>query len=754
MADPAEVKAKLRSAFRDFRVDGVPSSGANEPVKSEARAGLDALVDLAGQSTVTKAVKTVADLATIPSPAVGDSARVTADPLGNVTNGNGVWSWGGAGWAWVGPWVDPAVNEKLSDAVEVSNNIFNIFNAQNDEAFVVGKSSIPVSGINQSGTNTIVLTEPVTVNGIVGAVRLYAGAAGNLKLKVFTPEVAGVPIAQAGNLTLVREKTISIPGAGVHEISVSVPVAKGDFVGFYSGVLTIPHRVVSTTSPGWIQSAGDVSTMVGGAPVGGSTGVMQQFSVTVYGDRLGSIKQSLADSVIAEEVIGHQGALDASGTATITGSTRVFRKPVKSKGRLRKVRWSSPLGSAPLIIRIYAPSTGRGLYRVPNLGDQYTKVSDLILYPKVAGLNEAVVDVSVEAGDIIGMAGDGTYYRSTETGEEFIGATGVDLATLTVSQIATSNRLQVAFDLEVAGVEGAGAEVWAASDPAPSPVPPRTAIVTGSNIGLVYSDGTGWFKSGPRLPNLTCDNAIVVRASDRSILLGRRIDDPSEAYSTTKLMTALITERFIADWSSTVTLDVTEGLWQAGDVVTYSDLVHAALMPSDNEASRALGRFVGKVINPAAADNTAATAAFVAAMNTAASEIGMGDAEYRNVWGEATVSARSQAKLILYMADNSPKSINVAGKKTAYTVAVSGPNARNVTLAVPSWSQQPNLPEIAWGKTGTGNFRGNFASLCMVNGVAHAVIVLQSYPEGSRWANMRACLDHGRYSQNARDDLL
>lgn len=113
MADPAKVKAKLRSAFRDFRVDGVPASGANEPVKPEVRAGIDALVDLAAQATVTKAVATKAQLSTIPSPAVGDSARVTTDPLGNVANGNGVWSWNGAAWSWIGPWVDPGIQAQI-----------------------------------------------------------------------------------------------------------------------------------------------------------------------------------------------------------------------------------------------------------------------------------------------------------------------------------------------------------------------------------------------------------------------------------------------------------------------------------------------------------------------------------------------------------------------------------------------------------------------------------------------------------------
>ena len=67
-------------------------------------------------ATITKAVATKADLASIPSPVVGDSVRVMSDPLGDVPNGNGVWSWTGSAWSWVGPWVDPAVQAKLDSA--------------------------------------------------------------------------------------------------------------------------------------------------------------------------------------------------------------------------------------------------------------------------------------------------------------------------------------------------------------------------------------------------------------------------------------------------------------------------------------------------------------------------------------------------------------------------------------------------------------------------------------------------------------
>ncbi|WP_374322812.1 SGNH/GDSL hydrolase family protein [Brevundimonas sp.] len=120
MTDPAAVKARLLATFRDFRVDGVPASGANEPDKGEIRFALDDVVDLAAVSTATKAVATKAELASVPSPALRDSVLVTNDPLGDVTNGNGLYSWSGSAWTWIRPQTDPTVAMKLDPLDEWS----------------------------------------------------------------------------------------------------------------------------------------------------------------------------------------------------------------------------------------------------------------------------------------------------------------------------------------------------------------------------------------------------------------------------------------------------------------------------------------------------------------------------------------------------------------------------------------------------------------------------------------------------------
>lgn len=118
MADSASIKAKLRSAFRDFRVEGVPSSGENEPVKSEIRAALDGVVDLVQVAGTTKVVATVADLAGLEGVEPGGKVEVRADPGGDAPDHNGVWRKNdGPGYTWISPIIPASVSDRL-DAVD------------------------------------------------------------------------------------------------------------------------------------------------------------------------------------------------------------------------------------------------------------------------------------------------------------------------------------------------------------------------------------------------------------------------------------------------------------------------------------------------------------------------------------------------------------------------------------------------------------------------------------------------------------
>lgn len=113
MADAESIKAGLRSAFRDYDIDGVPASGAHDPDKGSIREWLVELVDLALAAGSTLVVSTVADLAALSPTAVGERAEVRDDPLGDVEDGNGVWGWSGTAWVWLSSLIPSAVQSEI-----------------------------------------------------------------------------------------------------------------------------------------------------------------------------------------------------------------------------------------------------------------------------------------------------------------------------------------------------------------------------------------------------------------------------------------------------------------------------------------------------------------------------------------------------------------------------------------------------------------------------------------------------------------
>lgn len=124
---PAVIKAGINSAFRDYVVDGLPSSGDHEPVKAEIRSSFVPLVDLAEEARelaatagTTIVATTRAQLIDMPGPfSTGDRGEVRADPAGNVTNGNGIYRYSGSAWVWIDQLIPPSIQQVITDnAVE------------------------------------------------------------------------------------------------------------------------------------------------------------------------------------------------------------------------------------------------------------------------------------------------------------------------------------------------------------------------------------------------------------------------------------------------------------------------------------------------------------------------------------------------------------------------------------------------------------------------------------------------------------
>lgn len=147
--------------------------------------------------------------------------------------------------------------------------------------------------------------------------------------------------------------------------------------------------------------------------------------------------------------------------------------------------------------------------------------------------------------------------------------------------------------------------------------------------------------------DLNANAALVIDAASAEILLAKNSDAVLPIASITKLMTALVVLEARQDLNDVLTVtsdDVdtikhTSSRLRVGSKLTRANMLHIALMSSENRAASALGRhFPGGL------------RAFVAAMNAKAKALGMTDTHYVEPTGLSSrnvSSARDLAKLVI-----------------------------------------------------------------------------------------------------------
>lgn len=141
-------------------------------------------------------------------------------------------------------------------------------------------------------------------------------------------------------------------------------------------------------------------------------------------------------------------------------------------------------------------------------------------------------------------------------------------------------------------------------------------------------------------PEITAASAIAVDIDADQVLYALAPDEQRAPASTTKMATALVVRRHVEDLEgTTVTVEggdtveppfSTMGL-QAGDVLTVQDLLYGLLLPSGNDAAKALARSVGAQLPGGEADPVAT---FVQAMNDLCAELGANNTTFVNPAGE------------------------------------------------------------------------------------------------------------------------
>ncbi len=230
---------------------------------------------------------------------------------------------------------------------------------------------------------------------------------------------------------------------------------------------------------------------------------------------------------------------------------------------------------------------------------------------------------------------------------------------------------------------------------------------------------------------LASNVALVLDQSNSEVLFEKNSSVALPIASITKLMTGLLVVQAQQDMNEVLTItddDVdrekhTSSRLKVGARMTRGNLLHIALMSSENRAAAALGR-----------NYPGGTSAFVDAMNAKARQLGMNDTHYVDASGLSSrnvASARDLAKLAI-MAHQEPL-LREYSTDPKYAVDAGGRimhySNTNYLVASPDW-------DIGLQKTGFINEAGRCLVMqAMIQGRAVIMVFLDSKGKQSRTAD-------------------
>jgi len=214
--------------------------------------------------------------------------------------------------------------------------------------------------------------------------------------------------------------------------------------------------------------------------------------------------------------------------------------------------------------------------------------------------------------------------------------------------------------------------------------------LVGVCIALTASICHGHVRSHTRSdqPALRSTAALVVDETHDSVLYARRADVPAPIASITKLMTALVIADAGLPLDEPIELTTEDRIVGKGShsrlllgtTLTRGDLIHLALMSSENRAAHALGR-----------NYPGGLPAFVAAMNAKAHALGMSNAHFVDPAGlssDNVASAEDLSKLVMAASRNA--TIREYSTDRGYMVPVGRRKLEfrntNALVSNPSWN--------------------------------------------------------------------
>lgn len=176
----------------------------------------------------------------------------------------------------------------------------------------------------------------------------------------------------------------------------------------------------------------------------------------------------------------------------------------------------------------------------------------------------------------------------------------------------------------------------------------------------------------------------------------------------------------------------------AGSIISYRDLIYAAMLPSSNWATQVLARACGERMS----GTGDGVEKFLNAMRAVAETRGWTGAVIDTAHGLGNVNRLSTAHLVdlLYMISNDAFLVEVMGSSTR-DIQITGTNARTQTI---THTINPRgaveIPEFVAGKTGTLGTHTCLAMLWEQDGVMHAAALMGS-TAARRFSDMRRIID-------------
>jgi serine-type D-Ala-D-Ala endopeptidase (penicillin-binding protein 7) len=252
--------------------------------------------------------------------------------------------------------------------------------------------------------------------------------------------------------------------------------------------------------------------------------------------------------------------------------------------------------------------------------------------------------------------------------------------------------------------------------------------------------------SGALVPDVRAEAAIIYDSATGHVLWESNSQNQRSIASITKVMTAAVFIESSPDLSETIVIDRSDvraastTYLKAGYTVTKGDLLHLALIASDNAAARALARV-----------SSHGSVAFIDRMNDKAKELGLTSTSYADPSGllaSNVSSAYDMAKLITYVSGD--ERIASIMRKQNYTVTA---GRRVINIHSTNQLVMRGDVDVQAGKTGFISKAGYCLAtlLRLPQGPQVAVVVLGAKSNAGRFWETRHLFNW--FSTKAQDLL-